>query len=346
MRDRRVVTFGEIMLRLSPPDLLRLGQTTSFDAVYGGGEANVAVSLAGFGIPVDFVTRLPENDLGRACQAELRKHGVGVGKLLWGGERLGIYFLEPGAVARPSKVVYDRAHSSLATIEPGMVDWEAAFADADWFHWTGITPAISEGAAATCLEAVRAARAMRLTVSCDLNYRSQLWRWGRQASEIMPELVSCCDIALGNEEDAARVFGIETPGTDITSGMVDAKKYRSVCEEMDRRFPNLHTIAVTLRGSISASHNTWSAILWSNGTLYSAPTYDVSHIVDRVGAGDSFMAGLIYGFLHYGGDKAKALRFATAASSLKHTIRGDFNLATVEEVERLAAGDGSGRVSR
>ena len=275
MNDRRVVTFGEIMLRLSPPGHLRIGQASSFDAVFGGGESNVAVSLARFGIPVDFVTRLPENDLGEACQAELRKHGVGVEKILWGGERLGICFLETGAVARPSKVVYDRAHSSLATIEPRMIDWRTVFADAMWFHWTGITPAVSKGAAATCLEAVRAAKDLGLTVSCDLNYRSKLWNWGRDAADIMPELVSYCDIALGNEEDAAKVFGIEAPGTDITSGVVDGENYRAVCEEMMRRFPNLHTVAITLRGSISASHNTWSGILWSDGVIHTAPTYEL-----------------------------------------------------------------------
>jgi len=346
MNDKKVVTFGEIMLRLSPPNQLRFGQTTSFDAVYGGGESNVAVSLANFGIPADFVTRLPKSDLGKACEAELRKHGVGVDKILWGGERLGIYFLEIGAVARPSKVIYDRAHSALAAIEPGMIDWDTVFADADWFHWTGITPAISEGAAAVCLEAVHTAKSMGLTISCDLNYRSKLWKWGRSASEVMPKLVSYCDVALGNEEDAAKVFGIKAPDTDVISGRVDAEKYRVVCEEMKRRFPRLHTIAITLRGSISASHNTWSGILWSNETLHSSPTYDITHIVDRVGGGDSFMAGLIYGLRSYSGDKEKAIRFAAAASCLKHTIYGDFNLVTVAEVERLMAGDKSGRVSR
>lgn len=346
MRDKKVVTFGEIMLRLSPPNWLRFGQASSFDAVYGGGESNVAVSLAHFGIPSEFVTRLPENDLGRACEAELRRHGVGVNEILWGGERLGIYFLESGAVARPSKVVYDRAHSSLATIKPGMIDWASAFKNASWFHWTGITPAISEGAAAACLEAVHVAKAMGLTVSCDLNYRSKLWKWGRAASEVMPELVSQCDVALGNEEDASKVFGIEAPGADVTSGIVDVEGYRAVCEGMNQRFPNLNSVAITLRGSISASHNTWSGLLWSNGEIHTAPTYNVTHIVDRIGGGDSFMAGLIYGLRNYGEDKAKAIRFATAASCLKHTIHGDFNLVTVKEVEQLMNGDGSGRVSR
>lgn len=344
--NNRVVTFGEIMLRLSPPGHLRIGQSNSFDATYGGGEANVAVSLANFGIPVDFVTRLPENNIGQSCVAELRKHGVGVGKIIWGGARLGIYFLENGAVSRASKVTYDRAHSSLATISHGMVDWKKVFSDAEWFHWTGITPAVSEGAAAVCLEAVRAAKSLGLTVSCDLNYRSKLWKWGTSASEVMPELVSHCDIVLGNEEDAAKVFGIEASNTDVLSGEINAENYRGVCEELHERFRNLRTIAITLRGSISANHNTWSGILWEKNHIHTAPTYDITHIVDRVGGGDSFMAGLIYGLLTYKNDKAKAIEFAVAASCLKHTVHGDFNLVTVEEVERLMMGNLSGRVSR
>jgi len=342
----KVVTFGEIMMRLSPPGFLRFSQARSFDVVYGGGEANVAVSLAGFGIPVDFITRLPKNDLGWACLRFLREAGVGVNKIIWGGDRLGIYFLEMGAVARASQVIYDRDGSSFATIQPGMVDWRAAFADATWFHWTGITPAISQGAAEACLEAVKTAKEMGLTVSCDLNYRAKLWRWGKKAGEVMSELVRYCDIAIGNEEDAAQVFGIHAPDTDVTSGQVEATKYRFVCEALAERFPNLKTIAITLRGSISASHNTWSGILWEGGTLYTAPTYDITHIVDRVGGGDAFMGGLIYGLLTYGADRQKALNFAVAASCLKHTIFGDFNLVTVAEVEKLMGGDVSGRVSR
>ena len=342
----RVVTFGEIMMRLSPPGMQRFVQARSFDVVYGGGEANVAVSLANYGVPVDFVTRLPANELGQACLRFVREAGVGVDKIAYGGERLGIYFLAMGAVARGSQVVYDRANSSLATIEPGMIDWDAVFADATWFHWTGITPAVSAGAAAVCLEAVQAARRHGLTVSCDLNYRAKLWKWGKQAGEVMPELVSLCDVAIGNEEDAARVFGIHAPETDVTSGAIDAFKYRAVCEQLNARFPRLKTIAITLRGSLSASHNTWSGILWDEGAVYTAPTFDITHIVDRVGGGDAFMGGLIYGLLHYGADRQSALNFAVAASCLKHTIFGDFNLVTAAEVEKLMAGDASGRVSR
>lgn len=342
----RVVTFGEIMMRLAPPGFLRFAQARSFDVVYGGGEANVAVSLANYGIPTDFVTRLPANPLGEACLRSLREQSVGVDHVIRGGDRLGIYFLEMGAVARGSQVVYDRAGSALATIQPGLVDWRAVFGEARWFHWTGITPAISEGAAAVCLEAVKVAKEMGLTVSCDLNYRAKLWKWGRKAGEVMAELVPYCDVAIGNEEDADKVFGIHAQGADVTAGEVDAERYRSVCEQLVQRFPNLETVAITLRGSLSASHNTWSGILWHGGAVYTAPTYDITHIVDRVGGGDAFMGGLIYGILTYGEDWQRALDFAVAASCLKHTIYGDVNLVTVDEVEKLMGGDRSGRVSR
>ncbi len=344
--SKKIVTFGEVMMRLSPPGFLRFGQARSFDVIYGGGEANVAVSLANYGLAVDYVTRLPDNDLGDACLMFLRQSGVGVDKIVRGGERLGIYFLETGAVQRGSKVIYDRANSALATIEPGMVDWGAAFADADWFHWTGITPAISEGAAAVCLEAVRTASEMGLTISCDLNYRSKLWKWGKTPGEVMAELVQYCEVAIGNEEDADKMFGIVAPETDVTAGVVEADKYRFVCAELARRFANLKTIAITLRGSISASHNTWSGVLWDEGEFYVGARYDVTHIVDRVGGGDAFMGGLIYGLRTYGGDRQRALDFAVAASCLKHSVFGDFNMVTVAEVEKLMGGDVSGRVSR
>jgi 2-dehydro-3-deoxygluconokinase len=343
---RKIVTFGEIMMRLSPPGFLRLTQTRSFDVVYGGGEANVAVSLANYGWPVEYVTRLPNNDLGEACLQYLRQYGVGTSFMVRGGDRLGIYFLETGAAQRASKVVYDRDGSALAAIEPGMVDWPSVFADADWFHWTGITPAISQGAAEVCLEAARTAREMGLTVSCDLNYRAKLWRWGKKASEVMPALVDQCTVAVGNEEDAEKVFGIHARGVDVTAGKVDPEAYGSVCEQLAERFPRLELVAVTLRGSLSASHNTWSAVLWERGRLHTAPTYDIASIVDRVGGGDSFAGGLIHGLRTYGADRATALRFAVAASCLKHSIIGDFNLVSVAEVEKLMAGDASGRVAR
>jgi len=344
--DKKVVTFGEIMLRLSPPGYLRIVQARSFEVIYGGGEANVAIALANFGVPVDFVTRLPPNEIGDACINYLRQFGVGVDKIIRGGERLGIYFLEKGAVQRGSKVIYDRAHSSMATIEPAMIDWEKVFSDACWFHWTGITPAISRGAAETCLEAVKKAKEMGLTVSCDLNYRSKLWKWGKSAGEVMGELVKYADIAIGNEEDAEKVFGIKAPGVDVLKGKVEAEKYLYVAKELMKRFPNLSKVAITLRGSISASHNTWSGVLYDGKNFYTAPTYDITHIVDRVGGGDAFAAGLIYGLLKFGDDLQRVLNFAVASGCLKHTIIGDANIVSVEEVEKIAAGIVSGRVSR
>ena len=343
----KVVTFGEIMLRLATPAYLRFSQTDTFSATFGGGEANVAVSLANYGVEVDFVTRLPQNDIAASCVAELRKRNVGVSNIIYGGERLGIYFLETGAVARPSKVVYDRAHSSISTIECGMIDWDKVFEGADWFHWTGITPAISASAAEVCLEACRAANKRGITVSCDLNFRKNLWKYGKTAAEVMPALVECCDVILGNEEDAEKVFGIKPEGFDVTAteGKVDSAAFRSVCEQLMARFPRAKKVIITLRGSINANHNTWGGVLFDGETLYESPRYDITHIVDRVGGGDSFMGGLIYGLREYKDDE-RALNFAVAASCLKHTIYGDFNLVTVAEVENLMKGDGSGRVSR
>lgn len=343
----KVVTFGEIMLRLATPDHLRFRQARTFNATFGGGEANVAVSLANYGIDVDFVTRLPQNDIGEACAAELRSFGVGTSNIVYGGERLGIYYLETGAVARPSKVVYDRAHSSAATIERGMIDWDKVLEGADWFHWTGITPAISASAAEVCLDACRAANRLGVKVSCDLNYRKNLWKYGKTASEVMPALVECCDVILGNEEDAEKVFGIKPEGFDAaaTQGEVDAAAFRSVCSQLMERFPRAKKVVITLRGSINADHNTWGGVLFDGETLYSSPRYDITDIVDRVGGGDSFMGGLIYGLLSYDDDQ-RALNFAAAASALKHTIYGDFNMVSVAEVENLMKGDGSGRVAR
>jgi 2-dehydro-3-deoxygluconokinase len=343
---KKIVTFGEIMLRLSPPGALRFGQARSFDVVYGGGESNVAVTLANFGLATEFVTRLPSNEIGDACLQYIRQYSIGTSHILRGGERLGIYFLETGAVMRGSQVVYDRANSSFATIKPGMVDWKRVFQDALWFHWTGITPAISESAAVVCQEAVETARTMGVTVSCDMNYRAKLWKWGKSALEVMQQLVAKSDVAIGNEEDAEKVFGIKAPETDVNTGIVSSEQYAYVCDELHKKFPNLKTIAITLRGSLSASHNTWSAILWQDNRIYSAPLYNITHIVDRVGGGDSFMGGLIYGLLTYTNDPQKTLDFAVAASALKHTVFGDFNLVTVSEVEKLMKGDASGRVNR
>lgn len=344
---KKVVTFGEIMLRLTPPGWKRFSQASSFEVIYGGGESNVAVSLANYGVPVEFVSRLPKNDIGECALMELRKRGVSTQHIVRGGERLGIYFLEIGAVSRGSKVVYDRAHSGMATIEKGMVDWEKVFQDAQWFHWTGITPALSQGAADACLEAIQTANKMGITVSTDLNYRKKLWKYGKTPGEIMPALVEGCDVILGNEEDAEKHFGLHPDKVDVTQGdSVDGQAYLSVLKKLMERFPRAKKVITTLRGSISASHNTWSGVLYDGKTLYEAPTYQITHIVDRVGGGDSFMAGLIYGLLHYPEDDQKALNYAVAASCLKHTIYGDANLVTVEEVEKLLSGDASGRVSR
>lgn len=345
---KKVVTFGEIMLRLSPPGFLRFSQTDRFDVVYGGGESNVAVSLANFGVPSDFVSRLPKNDLGACAMMEMRKRGVGVGHIVYGGDRLGIYFLETGAVARGSQVIYDRAHSSMAEIRPGMIDWETVLKDAQWFHWTGITPAISQGAADACLEAVKTAHQMGITVSTDLNYRAKLWKYGVKPEAIMTELTSYCDVILGNEEDAEKHFGIKPEGLDITTQGHDitAEAFLSVCQQLMKKFPRAKKVITTLRGSISASHNTWAGVLYDGKNLYQSRQYQITDIVDRVGGGDSFMGGLIYGLLQYSGDDQKALDFAVAASCLKHTIKGDANLVNVEEVEKLMGGDSSGRVSR
>tara|TARA_R110002073_G_scaffold108336_1_gene243315 strand:- start:27010 stop:28050 length:1041 start_codon:yes stop_codon:yes gene_type:complete len=345
---KKVVTFGEIMLRLAPQGFLRFSQASSFDVVYGGGESNVAVSLANYGVPVDFVTRLPNNDIGQCAMMEMRKRGVGVDKIVYGGDRLGIYFLETGAVSRGSKVVYDRAHSAIAEIESGMIDWDAVFDGVEWFHWTGITPAISQGAADVCLEAVKAASRLGVTISTDLNYRAKLWNYGGNREAIMTELTSYCDVVLGNEEDAEKHFGIKPEGLDITTQGHDVKAeaFLSVCTQMMEKFPRAKKVITTLRGSISASHNSWAGVLYDGTTMYESPQYQITDIVDRVGGGDSFMGGLIYGLLKYPEDDQNALNFAVAASCLKHTIKGDANLVTVSEVEKLMGGDSSGRVAR
>ncbi len=346
--SKKIVTFGEIMLRLATSGYLRFNQAKELTATFGGGEANVAVSLANYGLSTEFVTRLPQNDIAQACVMDLRKYGVGINHIVYGGERLGIYFLETGAVARASKVVYDRAHSAIADIKPGMVNWEEVLKDAQWFHWTGITPALSQGAADACLEAIKVANKMGVTVSTDLNYRKNLWKYGKKASEVMPALVEGCDVILGNEEDAEMVFGIKPEGFDAhaTGGHVESGAFESVCKQMMAKFPRAKKVIVTLRGSINANHNTWAGVLFDGKKLFQSPSYDITHIVDRVGGGDSFMGGLIYGLISYPADDQKALNFAVAASCLKHTICGDFNQVTVAEVENLMKGDGSGRVSR
>lgn len=342
----KIVTFGEIMLRLSPPNLERFTQASSFNATYGGGEANVAVSLANYGLNAEFVSRVPENDIAKSALMNLHKNGVSTKNMAFGGERLGIYFLEYGAVNRPSKVIYDRAHSSVSTISKGDIDWDKVFEDARWFHWTGITPAISQGAADVCLEAIKEANKRDITVSCDLNFRKKLWNYGKKAGDVMEEMVAGCDIILGNEEDADKVFGIKPEVGNVDKGHVEAAAFESVGKQLMERFPKAKKVIITLRTSISASHNKWSGVLWNGSKLFESPEYDITHITDRVGGGDSFMGGLIYGLITYPEDDQKALNFAVAASCLKHTIHGDFNLVTVDEVNALASGNTSGRVSR
>ena len=344
----KVVTFGEIMLRLSPPGYLRFSQTNSFDIVYGGGESNVAVSLANYGIPVEFVTRIPKSEIGECALMELRKRGVGTSHIVLGGERLGIYFMETGAVNRSSNVVYDRTNSAMAELKSGMINWDKVFDGVSWFHWTGITPAISKNAADVCLEAVKIASDKGLTISTDLNYRSKLWKYEGNRNEIMTELTSYSDIILGNEEDTEMHFGIKPEGLDITTqgNEMNSEAFLSVCNQMMKKFPKAKKIIITLRGSISASHNSWAGILYDGKKMYESIQYQITDIVDRIGGGDSFMGGLIYGFLNYPNEDQKALDFAVAASSLKHTIKGDVNLVKVEEVEKLMNGNSSGRVNR
>ena len=336
----KVVTFGEIMLRLATPGFRRFAQADALEVSFGGGEANVAVSLANFGVAASFVTKLPENDLADRCLAELRGLGVGTHHVVRGGERMGIYFLETGAGPRPSKVIYDRAGSAASELRPGEVDWAAAFDGAAWFHWTGITPALGPGPAAAVREACEAARAAGVTVSVDLNYRKKLWT-REKAGAVMAGLMPFVDVCIANEEDAESVFGIK--GAQVESGEIDRDVYVDVAEQLRGRF-GFSQVAITLRESISASRNGWSALLLADGGPHFARRHDVE-IVDRVGSGDSFAAGLIYGALRQFAPPRR-VEWATAAAALKHTIPGDFNRATVEEVDRLAGGDGSGRVQR
>jgi 2-dehydro-3-deoxygluconokinase len=341
----RVVTFGEVMLRLSAPDGMRIAGAPSFDATYGGGEANVAVSLAGFGVPARFVTRVPRNDLGDGAVRFLRGLGVDTSGITSEAGRLGVYYLEPGASQRPSRVIYDRADSCIARAGAAAYDWMTLLDGAGWFHTTGITPALSAPAAEAVLAAVRAARAVGATVSVDLNYRAKLWGWGAEAGDVMAGIVAEADVLIANEEDADRVFGIPAPGSSVADGKVDPAGYADVAARLAERFPRLRTIAFTQRGSVSASENTWSGVLWTPQVFHVARSYRIAPIVDRVGAGDSFAAGLIYALID-GRTADAALEFAVAASCLKHSIRGDVNLVSVAEVDALAGGSGSGRVER
>lgn len=339
---KKAVTFGEIMLRLAPEGYLRFVQAERFGATYGGGEANVAVSLSNYGIQTAFVTRLPTHEIGQAAVNSLRRFGVNTRYIARGGDRVGIYFLEKGASQRPSKVIYDRAASAIATAKSTDFDWDTIFADADWFHFTGITPALGQNVADICLDACKAAKAKGVKVSCDLNYRKNLWT-REEAGKTMAGLMEYVDLCIANEEDAADVFGIHAADTDVTTGQVNHDGYIQVAEKLTARF-GFETVGITLRESISANDNNWAVMLYTGGKAYFSKKYPV-HIVDRVGGGDSFGGGLIYATLT-GMEPQQRIEFAAAASCLKHSVEGDFNLVSVDEVKKLAGGDASGRVQR
>jgi len=337
-----VVTFGELMVRLQPYDHERFVQADHLEFSFGGGEANVAVSLANYGIDAAYVTKLPEHAIGQAAVNSLRRYGVDTSLIVRGGSRIGIYYNEKGASQRPSVCIYDRAHSAIAEAERSEFDWDRILDGAKWFHFTGITPALGENVAEICLDACRTAREKGIKISCDLNYRGKLWS-REEAGKVMSELCKYVDICIANEEDARDVFGIEAPETDVTCGKLDRDGYVYVAEELKKRF-GFEMVAITLRESISASDNDWSGMLYDGENCFFSRKYHL-HIVDRIGGGDSFGAGLIYSLIN-GADPGQAVEFATAASALKHSIEGDYNLSTVQEVLKLAGGDGSGRVQR
>ena len=339
---KKVVCFGEIMLRLNPEGYLRFLQAEHFMASYAGGEANVAVSLANYGLKPEYVTKVPANDIGQAAINALRKVGVGTDYMVRGGERLGIYFVEKGASQRPSKVIYDRKYSAISQAGRSDFDWDAIFADAAWFHFTGITPALGDNVAQICADACKAAKARGVTISCDLNYRKNLWS-REKAGQVMAELMEYVDVCIANEEDAADVFGIKASNTDVTTGKLDQEGYRDVARQLTDRF-GFDKVTITLRGSISANDNNWAGMLYDGQACYFSKNYLI-HIVDRVGGGDSFGGGLIYALIS-GYEPQQAIDFAVAASCLKHTIEYDFNMVSVKEVLNLAGGDGSGRVQR
>ncbi len=339
----KVVTFGEIMLRLAPDGYLRFTQVDHFQATYGGGEANVAVSLANYGLDAAFVTKLPKHDIGQAAVNDLRRYGVDTTKITRGGDRVGIYFLEKGASQRPSKVIYDRAHSAICEATTADFNWDEIFTeDTTWFHFTGITPALGDNVAEICLEACKAAKAKGITISCDLNYRKKLWT-KEKAGKVMGELCKYVDVCIANEEDASDVFGIKAANTDVTSGKLNHDGYKDVAKQLADRF-GFTKVAITLRESISANDNNWAAMLYDGSDYYFSKKYAV-RIVDRVGGGDSFGGGLIYACVNNYEPQA-ALEYAVAASALKHAVEGDYNRVSVDEVTALAGGDGSGRVQR
>ena len=342
----KIITFGEIMLRLKSPAYERFFQSPSLEATFGGGEANVSVSLANYGLDTAFVTVLPKNDVAEACIRELRGFGVDTTKIARGGNRVGIYFLETGAVQRPSKVIYDRAGSSICEAKPGDIDWDSVLEGATWFHFTGITPAISQGAADLCLEALKACKARGIHVSCDLNYRKNLWKYGKRADEVMTELVKYVDTVIANEEDFQKALCLKAESqADVEEGELNVENYKAIASLAMETYPNIKRVAITLRESKSANHNDWRACLYNGKDFFLSRKYAITDIVDRVGGGDSFGGGLIYGLNTYEDEKT-ALEYAVAASCLKHTIIGDYNRVSVAEVESLMKGSGTGRVQR
>ena len=341
---KRYVAFGELMLRLSPPGREVLFQSPALSATFGGAEANVAVSLANYGEEVSFVTALPKNAVADAAIKELRGFGVDTRFIARSGDRVGIYYAEPGACMRPSKVIYDRAHSSISEVSPLDFNWDEIFAGAHWFHVTGITPAIAAGTAAAAIEAVKAAKRLGLTVSCDLNYRKKLWKWGKTPQDVMSDIAGSVDVLIANEEDCQKCLGIELD-VDVTSGRLDSSKYELLADKVMKRFPNVSALAVSLRESVSADWNNWSVVMATRDAFYVSKKYEIRDIVDRIGGGDAFGSGLIWGLNNLEGPQA-AIEFAAAASALKHTIYGDYNRVAVQDVMTLAGGDASGRVQR
>lgn len=338
--NKKVVTFGEVMMRLSSTQHKRFLQSNELGISFGGGEANTAISLANYGIDAEFVTRLPENELAQKCIGVLRTKYVNVNHIIRGGNRIGIYYLETGASMRASKVIYDRKGSAFSEIKPGLINWEEIFENAGWFHWSGITPALSQNAADACLEAIEIASKMGLTVSCDINNRFSLWKYGKTIQEVLPEMIKHCDVILASKEDMATIFDIHPLEEDIVNtkypDFKDIAIYESVCKQFMQQYPKAKKIFTTFRDSISASHNKLNAVLYNGQHIYKGPMYDIADIIDRVGAGDSFMGGMIYGLLNY--NDQKAINFAETASFLKHTIYGDFNRVTLKEIEDVLMG--------
>ncbi len=339
---KKIITFGEILMRLSPLGSLRFSQADQFEVIYGGGEYNVAASLSQFGLPVEFVTRLPDNDFGDNVLGELRKSKVGESHIVKGGDRLGIYFLESGVSVRGGNVIYDRGHSAMAQLKPGMIDWDRAFEDAEWFHWSGITPAISQSAADACLEAVSVAAKKGLTISTDLNYRQKLWQYGGDMRSIMTELVQYCDVVLAHADTAELMLGLKVDQDLLGS----EQQFREMSNQFQSQFPKVKSVITTFRTSHSSSNNDLNSMLFNDGKVFASKKLAITHIVDRVGGGDAFMGGLIYGLIAKPEEYQYTIDFATAAAAFKHTIQGDVNRASIGEIEKLMGGDVSGRVAR